>query len=294
MAPPDKFVFYAYQPSMAGTVTLAVLFGLSSLWHIKQMAQSRTWYFVPFTLGCLFETVGYIGRAMSSSESFPDFTKNPYIIQSSLLLLGPTLFAASIYMILGRLIRLLDADAYSMIPPRWLTKVFVLGDVLSFLAQGGGSIGGGMLTMAKTQDDVKRGENMILGGLGIQILFFGVFCAVTASFHLHIRRKPTSKSYALTVPWELLIYVLYAASLLIMVRSLYRVAEYAQGQGGALQSHEYWLYILDSVPMLVVSVLFNRMHPSCVVGRRGETGSTTTHLMEEGMGHRHVHGQAKE
>lgn len=83
------------------------------------------------------ETVGYIGRAMSSVES-PDYTKNPYIIQSVLLLLGPTLFAASIYMILGRLVRLLEADAYSVISPRWLTKVFVLGDVLSFFAQGGG------------------------------------------------------------------------------------------------------------------------------------------------------------
>lgn len=76
---------------------------------------------------------------MSSVEA-PDFTKNPYIIQSILLLLGPTLVAASIYMILGRLVVLLEADSYSMIRPRWLTKVFVLGDVLSFFAQGGGML----------------------------------------------------------------------------------------------------------------------------------------------------------
>lgn len=76
---------------------------------------------------------------MSSAES-PDFTKNPYIIQSILLLLGPTLFAASIYMILGRLVVLLEADSYSMIRARWLTKVFVLGDLLSFFAQGGGML----------------------------------------------------------------------------------------------------------------------------------------------------------
>ncbi|KAK7908933.1 hypothetical protein PG985_014811 [Apiospora marii] len=279
MASPEKFVFYAYQPSMAGAVILTVLFGLSSVWHVKQMVKSRAWYFIPLVVGCLFETVGYIGRALSSSES-PDFTKNPYIVQSVLLLLGPTLFAASIYMILGRLIRLLDADTYSMIPPRWLTKVFVLGDVLSFFAQGGG---GGMLTTAKTQADVQRGENIILGGLGIQILFFGGFCLVTAVFHLRLRREPTSKSYAVTAPWTLLVYVLYAASLLIMVRSLYRVAEYAQGQGGGLQGHEYWLYILDSVPMLAVSVLFNWMHPSCVVGGVGKAASgTSVHLMEEG------------
>lgn len=60
-------------------------------------------------------------------------------MQSILLLLGPTLFSASIYMILGRLVVLLEADAYSLIRPRWLTKLFVLGDVLSFFAQGGGN-----------------------------------------------------------------------------------------------------------------------------------------------------------
>lgn len=76
---------------------------------------------------------------MSSTES-PDFTKNPYIIQSVLLLLGPTLYAASIYMILGRLVVLLEADNYSIIKPKWLTKFFVLGDVLSFFAQGGGEL----------------------------------------------------------------------------------------------------------------------------------------------------------
>lgn len=151
-----------------------------------------------------------------------------------------------------------------------------------------------MLTTAKTQADVQRGQNVILGGLGIQILFFGGFCLVTAAFHLRIRRKPTVKSCAGTTPWKSLVYVLYAASLLIMVRSLFRVAEYAQGQSGALQGHEYWLYILDSVPMLAVSVLFNWMHPSCVVSsKRGEAASTL--LLEEGAtGHVEVHGRSKE
>lgn len=73
-----------------------------------------------------------------SSQQAPDFTQNPYIIQSILLLLGPALFAASIYMILARLIRLIKAEKYSMIRTTRLTKVFVLGDVLSFLTQGAG------------------------------------------------------------------------------------------------------------------------------------------------------------
>ena len=62
----------------------------------------------------------------------------PYIIQSLLILLGPTLFAASIYMILGRIMRLTNGEAHSIIRVNWVTKIFVLGDVLSFLAQSGG------------------------------------------------------------------------------------------------------------------------------------------------------------
>lgn len=57
-----------------------------------------------------------------------------------LLLLGPALFAASIYMILGRLITRLDASSHSIVRPKWLTKIFVVGDVLSFCVQGGGTL----------------------------------------------------------------------------------------------------------------------------------------------------------
>ena len=46
--------------------------------------------------------------------------------------------AASIYMVLGRIITLTDGEAHSPIKVRWLTKVFVAGDVISFLAQSGG------------------------------------------------------------------------------------------------------------------------------------------------------------
>jgi hypothetical protein len=60
-------------------------------------------------------------------------------MQTLLLLLGPTLFAASIYMVLGRLVVLLDADAYALIKPKWLTAFFVFGDVVSFLIQGSGT-----------------------------------------------------------------------------------------------------------------------------------------------------------
>lgn len=75
---------------------------------------------------------------MSSSES-PNWTLSPYIIQTLLPLIAPALYAASIYMILGRIILLTDGEKHSIIRKNLLTKVFVAGDVLSFLLQGAGT-----------------------------------------------------------------------------------------------------------------------------------------------------------
>lgn len=87
----------------------------------------------------LVEIVGYIGRALSATET-PNWTTTSYTIQSLTLLLGPALLAASIYMVLGRLIRFLEAEHLALIRTKWLTKIFVLGDVISFVTQGAGSL----------------------------------------------------------------------------------------------------------------------------------------------------------
>lgn len=74
---------------------------------------------------------------MSASET-PNWTLGPYVTQSVLLLVAPALFAASIYMYLGRIIRLVRGEKYSVIRVSWMTKIFVAGDVLSFLMQASG------------------------------------------------------------------------------------------------------------------------------------------------------------
>lgn len=153
----SDFKLYHYDPSVAAAVVFVLLFLATSIYHVWQMVRSRTWFFLAFivggicehhhgnyifihqnTNGLAVEFVGYAGRAASARQA-PDFTLIPYIIQSLLLLLGPSFFAASIYMVLGRIIRLTGGERHSMIRPSWLTKIFVVGDVLSFFVQSGGA-----------------------------------------------------------------------------------------------------------------------------------------------------------
>jgi hypothetical protein len=83
------------------------------------------------------EMIGYIGRILSSRQS-PNWTLGPFIMQSTLLLIAPSLFTASIYMMLGRIIVAVDGEKYSLIKKRWLTKIFVITDIISFLVLSGG------------------------------------------------------------------------------------------------------------------------------------------------------------
>ncbi|KAH6989376.1 RTA1 like protein-domain-containing protein [Ilyonectria sp. MPI-CAGE-AT-0026] len=263
--------YYKYDPSLAAAVIFILGFSVSSLMHVYQIWKTKTWFFIPFLIGSLFETVGFIGRAIGAKQS-PDWTFGPYVMQTLFLLLGPTCYAASIYMILGRLIRLLGAEKYSLIRPNWLTKFFLFGDVLSIALQG---MGGGKLVNAETDDERSKGESIIIGGLVVQMLFFSLFMIVTCLFHARARKYPTSTMASIDTPWQKFLAVLYVTSVLILIRSGFRLIEYAMGHDSELQSKEAYIYVLDAALMLIASTLFNIFHPSkyLIAGKKMVDGS---------------------
>ena len=81
------------------------------------------------------EIIGYVARIVLSNET-PNWETVPFIIQSLLLILAPALFAATLYMEFGRIVRLVHGQEACVIKTTKLTKIFVTGDVVSFLIQG--------------------------------------------------------------------------------------------------------------------------------------------------------------
>jgi hypothetical protein len=126
-----------------------------------------------------------------------------------------------------------------------------------------------MLANAKDPTTVKLGNNIILGGLILQVLFFGLFIGVAGTFHKRMRAMDPSitTSSLSSLPWTRYLLILYLASLLIVVRCVFRIAEYAGGQDGVLLGNEVYLYIFEAALMFSVMVIFNVQHPSMVVGR---------------------------
>lgn len=91
-------------------------------------------------------------------------------------------------------------------------------------------VGGGIVA-----NNPDLGKNVILAGLGLQIIWFGFFVVVSVAFHYRMRnfRVPPEQS-----SWRRLMYILYIASLLILVRSIFRMIEFQQGNTGPLLSKE--------------------------------------------------------
>lgn len=136
------------------------------------------------------------------------------------------------------------------------------------------------------------GEHIIIVGLFVQLVTFAFFIVVAGVFHHRlVNDKPlqrnskgsahfgsgrkhrqlestSSVAPALSpaevnaLPWKRHLYNLYIASTLIIVRSVFRIIEYLQGNAGYLLSHEIFLYIFDALLMLAVMVLFLGVHPS--------------------------------
>lgn len=207
--------------------------------------------FPPFPV----EVIGYIARAASSNHTGELI---PYLIQSIFLLLPPVLFAATLYMTLGRVVRSVQAERHSIIPPRWLTKIFVGGDVFSFLVQGSGA---GLMSGGGGGDSQLTGQRIVIGGLILQVAMFGVFVVTALHFNLRFRRSGQAEGWA-HVPWQGMLNMLYVTSGFVMVRNVFRVVEFGVGNDGYLLSTEWPLYVFDGVLMLCTMCWFFWRYPS--------------------------------
>ncbi|KAG8157542.1 hypothetical protein KVR01_012584 [Diaporthe batatas] len=261
------YYLWHYVPSMPGAIIFIILFILAAAAHSYRMFRFRQWFYIPFILGCIFEAIGYVGFAISHDKTDQLL---PFIIQSVFILVAPALFAATVYMILGRLVaRVPSGPSCSLIRPAWLTRTFVVGDVFSFLLQ---ASGGGLMAVQGRQD---LGQNILLVGLFVQIVMFGLFVVVAVAFHVrYARMLAVSGAYGGSgpspdggIPWLKVLYMLYSVSLLIMVRSIFRVIEYILGQDGYPLNNQWTLFIFDSLLMFLVTALFFFMfHPNDMVG----------------------------
>jgi len=195
---------FRYLPSLAGNALYLAIFAVLIVPQVVLGIQYKTWGFMGAMLGGLIlEVIGYTARVQMHSNpfsqdpflmyayAFPSFpaalplrptltlrVTNPeprYIVT---LTIGPAFFAAAIYLCLGRIV-MVFGEHISRFRPRTYTFTFISFDFLSLIFQ---AVGGALASAANTPSALQTGVDVMLAGLGIQVVSMSLFIALCGEF----------------------------------------------------------------------------------------------------------------
>lgn len=255
---------WAYRPTIALNALLLAIFSTSLAAHLIQGICWKTWGFViAMALGSVFEVIGYIGRIMAHNDLEG---QNPFLIQICCLTFAPAFFAAGIYLCLSRIVIVFGADI-SRIPPKWYTYLFIACDFFSLSLQGAG--GGLASTASSAHKSAQPGTNVMLAGLGFQVFTLIVFIILCAEYASRVVQRVRSGGQLDPVHAKLrqskrfrgFLAALSLSTICILIRSIFRVVEMAEGWSGALMANETLFFILEGVMVVIAVVILNIFHP---------------------------------
>jgi len=206
------------------------------------------------------ELVGFAFRSVSVKNLD---SRNPFIIQTVMILVAPAVMAASCYMAFGRLAIWVIPPRFQSfrhlwVPARRITPLFVGFDVLSFCVQ---VVGGSIVASGNTTDRLNLGKNIVLVGLALQLATFGFFVIATARLSILLRTVLKDEPLPKERNWPVFLMWINMASGIILVRSVYRFIEFAIGVSNYLVDHEVFFYCLDVFLILIVVTGFICIHP---------------------------------
>ncbi|MCJ1395671.1 hypothetical protein MMC18_008557 [Xylographa bjoerkii] len=257
---------FDYLPTLPGNALYAAIFGLALGMQLLFGIRYKTWGYMGAMFGGLvLEIIGYVSRIQMH---FNPFSKNPFLIYLICLTIGPAFFSAAIYLCLARIV-VVYGPHISRFSPRTYTIVFIVCDFLSLLLQ---AAGGAIADTANDQPTTQTGINIMVAGLGWQVASLCLFIAASSELAWRVRQRwselePATRSLRESMKFKLFLGSLAAATLAILIRSSFRVAELSQGFHGVLANQEITYMILEGAMIVIATILLTVFHPGlCFAG----------------------------
>ncbi|KAF5609315.1 rta1 domain protein [Fusarium subglutinans] len=250
--------YYLYNPSETLAGVVAGLYGVSFCITLWQIIRKKAWVWLFMLLAIA--------------------KKGPYVVQFTLVILPPVLMAGVIYVIFARVVfwvvppesrtlRFLWVPVYDA--ARFITLLFVGFDIISLLLQlvAAVLIAGTDPTDPDAKSKLNLGKTLGIVGVSTQIAGFGLFTVSAIRFHFAARRlspdfaKDNQEKHGIVKKWQTLLIVVNVSCLLILVRSIYREIDFAGGKDGTTHQKEWYLYVFDTLTILLVVFLYNVFFP---------------------------------
>lgn len=211
---------------------------------------------IPFLLGCMVEGLGYAIRYLSVTHT--DLLL-PYIVLTFLILNAPALYTTTIYMTFEEVVRILNASAYAAVPLDFMTILFAGGESVAVLLE---FVGSCLIILRKSSFGAQYWGLVLTKCSPIWHLgCISSFVVVLTTFLFKCWKLPTEVVKVQSVHsslWndrKLVLIRLLVATLLIMVRSIYRSVEFIEGFNGYVMQHEAFFFTLDAGMLLLASII---------------------------------------
>ncbi|KAI1267295.1 parasitic phase-specific protein PSP-1 [Xylariaceae sp. FL1019] len=261
-----KYSIFTYRPSLAANAIFLVLYSLLLFLHVGIGIKTKSWAVSGcIWAGCVFNIIGYAGRILmwQNPFSYPGF-----ILQILFVGSAPVLYSAAIYITVAQTFRHLD-ESLSRVTPKLYYAVFIPSDVLALVLQAGGGI---LSTIGDSKEDPisKAGVDLTLAGLSLQVATMAFISVVIADFMIRYYRQKGRSWAATRLHFKLFISSLSAATLLILVRCGYRVAELGQGYDGRLYHEEIPFIVLEGVLVFIAVLALAVGHPGLALRKNIE------------------------
>jgi len=184
-----------------------------------------------------------------------------FVLQYFFIVCAPVAFTAAIYACLYKMARWASTTTLSGIGakwqrPRWILWIFIVADVVTTGLQVAGAA---LIGVAESNNkDSSNANNILLAGLAVQTFsFLGYFVV----FGFFLREISCNRSLRLTKSFKIFVAALLVASVLILVRTVFRLAETAEGVYGYLSTHEAYFGALEFAPVVIASLVLAVFHP---------------------------------
>ncbi|KAJ6495505.1 RTA1 like protein-domain-containing protein [Mycena vulgaris] len=258
---------YGYIPHEYVAIIFVVLFAISTIMHVGQATYYRMWWLFPTACLCgIGELVGWSGRLWSSfSPSFGD----PYMMQITSTIISPTPLIAVNFILLSRIVTRLG-PCYARLTPKWYTIIFVSCDIFALVIQGAG---GGIASSADTLSGANLGAHIMLAGIVFQFVAIITYSALAADFlrryirDLPLRAGPNERG-VLDGNLKTMIAALMFSTLVLFIRSIYRIIELSTGWNGRIIETEVYFNVLDGGMVILAIFTINFAHPGRLLGEQ--------------------------
>ncbi|KAF2159537.1 hypothetical protein M409DRAFT_30012 [Zasmidium cellare ATCC 36951] len=244
MAPlPDDSAWF-YYPNTGAAAFFSAFFGLLGVGISFRAWQGglKKFYWVEL-IGVLWEVAGFAVRAAAHDRTTD---VGLFAAQQSLIVLAPLWIAGGIYLICGRIMAAVSKKRRIFgIPVRRIALIFVTCDIVTLLVQVSGTSIAAGVEWEGSQADV--GSHIITGGLAAQTVTLVFFIAIIVNFAG--ARLPFAAKR--NVHWLPGFRSAFWSSLMILLRCVYRLIEFAMGVDGYLFEHEWPFYVIEALPMAV-------------------------------------------